>query len=184
MLRGALQWSVNPQQTGCIYRRLWQPLQSSPCMLVLILPTPEGWKAELTLVGKKVTQIFKPSTRPGIELGTWGLGGRDLNHCANPSLLDTALVFFWPLHVVGPFSYPLPSIHMTGIIMCTSTVCLFNINLCLHLFSSLFDSLQHVCLYDSMSDCQALCPYIFQHIKIFLPICLILLVCLSLCRLV
>ena len=34
-------------------------------MLVLISPTPEGWKAEWTLGGKKVTQIFNP--RPGRE---------------------------------------------------------------------------------------------------------------------
>ena len=65
MLKGALQWSVYPQRTGSIYRRLWQPLQISPCMLVLILPTPGGWKAEWTLAGKKVTQIFNP--RPGRE---------------------------------------------------------------------------------------------------------------------
>ena len=65
MLKGALQWSVYPRRTGSIYRRLWQPLQISPCMLVLILPTPGGWKAEWTLAGKKVTQIFNP--RPGRE---------------------------------------------------------------------------------------------------------------------
>ena len=34
-------------------------------MLVLLSPTPEGWKAVWTLAGKKVTQIFNP--RPG-----WG----------------------------------------------------------------------------------------------------------------
>ena len=65
MLKGALQWSVYPQRTGSIYRRLWQPLQIGSCMLVLILPTPGGWKAEWTLAGKKVTQIFNP--RPGRE---------------------------------------------------------------------------------------------------------------------
>ena len=32
-------------------------------MLVLISPTPEGWKAECTLAGKKITQIF--NHRPG-----------------------------------------------------------------------------------------------------------------------
>ena len=69
MLKGALQWSVYPQRTGSIYRRLWQPLQIGPCMLVLILPTPGGWKAEWTLAGKKVTQIFNP--RPGRE-SNWG----------------------------------------------------------------------------------------------------------------
>ena len=65
MLKGASHWSVYPQRTGSIYRRPWQPLQSSPCMLVLILPTPGEWKAEWTLAGKKVTQIFNP--RPGWE---------------------------------------------------------------------------------------------------------------------
>ena len=29
--------------------------------------------------------IIQPLTRPGIELGTSGLGGRDLNHCTNLS---------------------------------------------------------------------------------------------------
>ena len=55
MLKGALQWSVYPQQTGSIHRCKRRLLQISPCMLVLILPTPEGWKAEWTLTGKKVT---------------------------------------------------------------------------------------------------------------------------------
>ena len=36
MLKGALQWSLYPQRTGSIYRRLWQPLQIGPCMLVLV----------------------------------------------------------------------------------------------------------------------------------------------------
>ena len=44
MLKGALQWSVYPQRS----------------ILVLILPSPEGWKAEWTLAGKKVTQLFNP----------------------------------------------------------------------------------------------------------------------------
>ena len=34
-----------PSGPECIYRRKWQPLQSGPCTLVLILPTPKGWKA-------------------------------------------------------------------------------------------------------------------------------------------
>ena len=69
MLKGTLQWSVYPQRTGSIYRPLWQLIQSSPCMLVLILPTPGGWKAEWPLAGKKVTQIFNP--RQGRE-SNWG----------------------------------------------------------------------------------------------------------------
>ena len=52
-----------PQRTGSIYRRNSQPLLSGPCMLVLISPTPEGWKAKWTLAVKKVIQIFNP--RPG-----------------------------------------------------------------------------------------------------------------------
>ena len=51
--------SLPPADHKHIYRRChWQPLQSGLCMLVLILPTPGGWKAEWTLEGK-VTQIFK-----------------------------------------------------------------------------------------------------------------------------
>ena len=55
-------------------------IQSSLYMLVLILPTPEEWKAEWTLAGKTV------STRPGIEPGTSGLGGRVLTTAPNPPL--------------------------------------------------------------------------------------------------
>ena len=46
--------------------------KSGQCMLVLILPTPEGWKAEWTLAGKEVTQIFDP--RPGRG---WNQGPQD-----------------------------------------------------------------------------------------------------------
>ena len=53
-----------------IYGHKWQPLLSRPCMLVLILPTSEGWKAEWILVGKKVA---KYST-----LGRTGIVTRDL----------------------------------------------------------------------------------------------------------
>ena len=35
--------------------------------------------------GKGGHPNIQPSTRPGIEPGTLGLGGRDLYHCANPS---------------------------------------------------------------------------------------------------
>ena len=83
-LKGALQWSIYPQRTGSIYRRKLQPLLSSPCMLVLILPTSEGWKAEWTTAGKKVAKYS--------SLGRTGNGTRDLRvgrqrsyHCANPS---------------------------------------------------------------------------------------------------
>ena len=37
--------------------------------------------------GKEGHPNIQPSTRPGIEPGTSGLGGRDLNHCANPSAI-------------------------------------------------------------------------------------------------
>ena len=58
------------QRTGSIYRRNRQPLVSSPCMLVLISPTPEGWKAEWTLAEKKVPKYLHPRPGRGIELGT------------------------------------------------------------------------------------------------------------------
>ena len=38
--------------------------------------------------GKEGHPNVQPSTRPGIEPGTSGLGGRDLNHCANPSAIS------------------------------------------------------------------------------------------------
>ena len=39
----------------------------------------------MSFSGKEGHPNIQPSTRPGIEPGTSGLGGRDLNHCANPS---------------------------------------------------------------------------------------------------
>ena len=42
-------------------------------MLVLILPTSKGWKAEWTSVGKKVTQIFNPRRGQGLNQGPSGL---------------------------------------------------------------------------------------------------------------
>ena len=58
-------------------------------MLVLILPTSEGWKAEWTLAGKKVA---KYSTLSRIGYGTRDLrvGRQRSYHCANPPA---------PLHV-------------------------------------------------------------------------------------
>ena len=44
----------------------------------------ESW---VNFSGKEDHQNIQPSTKPRIELGTLGLGGRDLNHCANPSAL-------------------------------------------------------------------------------------------------
>ena len=38
-------------------------------MLVPILATPEGWKAERTSAGKKVTQIFNPRPGRGLNRG-------------------------------------------------------------------------------------------------------------------
>ena len=57
--------------------------------------------------GKEGHPNIQPSTRPEIELGTSGLGGRDLNHCANPSeisqpfnncyySIDVLLLFYFP----------------------------------------------------------------------------------------
>ena len=52
----------------CTCRHPQQPFQCGPFMLVLILPTPEGWKAERTLAGKKtVTQIFNPQPGRGLN---------------------------------------------------------------------------------------------------------------------
>ena len=51
-------------QTRSIYY-----IQSGQRMLVLILPTPEGWKAERTIAGKKVTQIFNPRPGQGLNRG-------------------------------------------------------------------------------------------------------------------
>ena len=98
MLKGALQWSVYPppppQWTESIYRRLWRPLQSGPCMLVLILPTSEGYKVEWTLAGKKVTQTdIQPSTRPGIEPQDLRNGRQRPYRCAEPSATSRLLTW-------------------------------------------------------------------------------------------
>ena len=45
----------------------------------------ESW---VNFSGKEGHPNIQPSIRPGIELGTSGLGGRDLNHCANPSAIN------------------------------------------------------------------------------------------------
>ena len=52
------------------------------CMLVLILPTLKGWKAEWTLAGKKVAQSSAPDEA---EDGTWDhrVGRQRSYHCAN-----------------------------------------------------------------------------------------------------
>ena len=101
-LKGALQWSIYPQRTGSIYRRKLQPLLSSPCMLVLILPTSEGWKAEWTLAGKK---FAKYST-----LGRTVNGTQDLRvqrqrsyHCASPTaILPLKALYAWARERANP----------------------------------------------------------------------------------
>ena len=85
-LKGALQWSIYPQRTGSIFRRKLQPLLSSPCMLVLILPTSEGWKAEWTSAGKKVAKYSTLRQNREMEPGTLGLEGRDLTTAPTPPL--------------------------------------------------------------------------------------------------
>ena len=67
MLKGALQWSVYRQRTERIYRRFLQPLLCGLFMLVLILPTSKGWKAEWTLAGK-----INPRRSRGLNLGPSG----------------------------------------------------------------------------------------------------------------
>ena len=72
MLKGALQWSIYPQRIESIYRRKWLPLQISPYMLVLCLPTSEGWKAGWTLAGKKVSTISNDLLcKWNVFLGSW-----------------------------------------------------------------------------------------------------------------
>ena len=46
----------------------------------------ESW---VNFSGKEGRPNTQPSTRPGMETGTSGLGGRDLYHCANPSAMPT-----------------------------------------------------------------------------------------------
>ena len=46
--------------------------------------------------GKEGHPNIQPSNRPGIEPGTSGLGGRDLNHCANPSAFLLLFSSFFP----------------------------------------------------------------------------------------
>ena len=46
--------------------------------------------------GKEGHPNIQPSTRPRIEPGTSGLGGRDLNHCAKPLRFPFTLFFFFP----------------------------------------------------------------------------------------
>ena len=98
MLKGALQWSVYPQRTGSIYRRLWQPLQIGPCMLVLILPTPGGWKAEWTLAGKKVTQIFNPPPGRESNRGPQDWEAEILTTAPTPPLLNSWRVCCIQIH--------------------------------------------------------------------------------------
>ena len=85
MLKGALQWSIYPQRTGSIYRRLWQPLQISPLYAGTHFTDPGRMDSWVNFSGKEGHPIIQPSTRPGIELGTSGLGDRNLKHCANSS---------------------------------------------------------------------------------------------------
>ena len=50
--------------------------------------------------GKEGHPNIQPSTRPGTELGTSGLGSRDLNHCANPSAIVIVIVIVLVLVLV------------------------------------------------------------------------------------
>ena len=68
-----------------IYSLSLQPLQSGPCMLVLILPTLEGSKTEWTS-GKEGYPNIQSSTMMGIEPGTSGFGGIDLATTPDPPL--------------------------------------------------------------------------------------------------
>ena len=50
--------------------------------------------------GKEGHPNIQPSTRPGTELGTSGLGSRDLNHCANPSAIVIVIVIVIVIMIV------------------------------------------------------------------------------------
>ena len=60
-------------------------------MLILILPT-ERIESCVNFIGKEGHPNIQPSTRPGIEPGTSGLGGRNLNHCTNSSGVAVAII--------------------------------------------------------------------------------------------
>ena len=51
------------------------------------LTDPGRMESCVNFSGKEGHPNIQPSTRPGIELETSGLGGKDLNHCANPSTI-------------------------------------------------------------------------------------------------
>ena len=46
----------------------------------------------VNFIGKEGHPNIQPSTRPGIEPGTSGLGGRNLNHCTNSSGVAVAII--------------------------------------------------------------------------------------------
>ena len=71
--------SVYLQRTGGIYRRLLQPLQSGPCMLVLILPTPGRRKTNVSdvflacrVVLNVEIEVIQPTTFAAFD---WVPGG-------------------------------------------------------------------------------------------------------------
>ena len=49
--------------------------------------------ADLDFSGKEGQPNIEPSTRPGIEPGTSGLGGRDRTNCSNPSAMFIRQMF-------------------------------------------------------------------------------------------
>ena len=53
--------------------------------------------------GKEGHTNIQPSTRPGIEPGTSGLGGRDLNHCANPSAMHLRNIYSFKFKAIFSF---------------------------------------------------------------------------------
>ena len=55
------------------------------CWYSFYRPRKDGKLSELNFSGKEGRLNIQPSTRPGIEPGTSGLGGRDLYPSANPS---------------------------------------------------------------------------------------------------
>ena len=62
----------------------------------------ESW---VNFSGKEGHPNIQPSTRPEIEPGTSGLGGRDLNHCANPSAICMQWYIVWPGLLLRTIAY-------------------------------------------------------------------------------
>ena len=82
-------------------------IQSGQCMLVLILPTLEGWKAEWTLAGKEVSQIFDPRPGRGSNLGPQDWEAQIFATAPTPLLISEWLALNWvqPVRIIEDTLY-------------------------------------------------------------------------------